>query len=113
VRRAPGITHARLVEMATIDGARDLGLDDVTGSITPGKRADLILVRKDDLNMNPADGVDPFMLLVNAAQPSNVDTVVCDGRILKRGGRLTALDAKELSRTAARTLDELIARVDH
>jgi len=79
-----------VLRMATIDGARYLQLDDITGSLTPGKRADITLIRRDDLNMAPAG--DPTTALVLSAQPANVDTVIVDGRILKRDGRLTALD---------------------
>ena len=43
----------RILELATIDGARDLGIADRVGSLTPGKRADLILVRTNDLNVAP------------------------------------------------------------
>jgi cytosine/adenosine deaminase-related metal-dependent hydrolase len=111
VRRAPGITHKKLVEMATIDGARELGFGDVSGSLTPGKRADLITVRIDELNMSAAEGIDPFMLLVNSAQPSNVDMVVTDGRIYKRHGKLISMDAREISLAAAGALNALVARV--
>lgn len=111
VRRAPGITHRKLVEMATLDGARELGFGEVAGSLTPGKRADLITVRIDELNMSAAKGIDPFMLLVNSAQPSNVDLVVSDGRIYKRDGRLVSLDAREICLAAAGALNALVARV--
>jgi predicted amidohydrolase len=50
----PPVLLTNVIEMATLNGARVLGLDDVTGSITPGKRADVILVRQDDLNMASA-----------------------------------------------------------
>ena len=72
------LSTKRLVQMATIDGARDLGFDKLTGSLTPGKRADLILVRTDDDNIATID--DPYDALVQLAQPSNVDTVMVDGR---------------------------------
>lgn len=98
----------RLLQLATLDGARDLGLAERTGSLTPGKRADLILVRTTDLNMAPVG--DPAYALVYAAQPANVDTVVVDGRILRRAGRFTALDADEIVREAARSLRELRSR---
>jgi cytosine/adenosine deaminase-related metal-dependent hydrolase len=98
----------RALELATIDGARDLGLDDKIGSLTPGKRADLILVRALDLNIAPV--VDAPNALVHAAQPHNVDTVIVDGRILKRGGQLVALDAEQVSREAAESLAVLRAR---
>jgi cytosine/adenosine deaminase-related metal-dependent hydrolase len=89
----------RLVELATIEGAKLLGLGDRTGSLTPGKRADLVMVRTTDLNMAPVR--DPYYALVFQGQPSNVDTVVVDGRILVRGGRLTAVDVAKLTREAA------------
>jgi cytosine/adenosine deaminase-related metal-dependent hydrolase len=85
--------------LATIDGARDLGIAERTGSLTPGKRADLILVRTNDINVAPF--INPALLLVQQAQPHNVDTVVIDGRILKRRGELTALDTEEVIRKAA------------
>jgi 5-methylthioadenosine/S-adenosylhomocysteine deaminase len=84
----------RLLELATIEGARALGLSDVTGSLTPGKRADLILVRGNDLNMAPA--TDPVRMIVQATEPSNVDTVIVDGQVLKRNGKLTRLDPKAI-----------------
>ena len=62
------LTARRLVELATIDGARDLGIADKVGSLTPGKRADLILVRTTDMNMAPVG--DPFEALVSLAQPA-------------------------------------------
>jgi cytosine/adenosine deaminase-related metal-dependent hydrolase len=89
----------RILELATLDGARDLGIAERVGSLTPGKRADLILVRTDDLNVAPF--FNPALLLVQQAQPFNVDTVVIDGRILKHKGELVALDAKEVILKAA------------
>ena len=47
------LTLKRLLQLATLDGAVDLGIADRTGSITPGKRADLVLVRTTDINMAP------------------------------------------------------------
>jgi cytosine/adenosine deaminase-related metal-dependent hydrolase len=89
----------RILELATLDGAKDLGIADRAGSLTPGKRADLILVRTNDLNVAPF--INPALLLVQQAQPYNVDTVVIDGRILKHKGELTALDPAEIIRKAA------------
>jgi cytosine/adenosine deaminase-related metal-dependent hydrolase len=84
------LTLKRLLQLATIDGAVDLGIADRTGSITPGKRADLTLVRTTDVNTAPAG--DPYEAIVSFAMPPNVDTVMVDGRILRRGGKFTALD---------------------
>ena len=62
------LTLKRLVQLATLDGAVDLGIADKTGSLTPGKRADIILVRTTDTNMAPAG--DPYEALVSRAQPT-------------------------------------------
>ena len=86
----PPLTMKRLVQLGTIDGAVDLGIADRTGSLTPGKRADIILVRTTDANIAPVG--DPYEALVSHAQPGNVDTVIVDGRILRQGGKFTALD---------------------
>jgi 5-methylthioadenosine/S-adenosylhomocysteine deaminase len=101
----------RLVELATIEGAKLLGLADKTGSLTPGKRADLIMVRTTDINMAPVG--DPYYAIVFQGQPSNVDTVVVDGRVLARGGKLTAVDVAKTVREAtesARGIDERAKR---
>jgi 5-methylthioadenosine/S-adenosylhomocysteine deaminase len=94
----------RIVQLATIDGARALALDHEVGSITPGKRADVILVRKNDPNMLPV--YDPYFSLVYSGLPSNVDTVLVDGNIIVRHGQLTTLDldtvARETTASAAR-----------
>jgi cytosine/adenosine deaminase-related metal-dependent hydrolase len=92
------LTAKRLVQLATLDGAVDLGIANRSGSLTPGKRADMILVRTSDINMALLN--DPYEALVNFAQPRNVDTVIADGRILQRGGRFTALDYAEVLREA-------------
>ena len=102
------LTAKRLVQLATLDGAVDLNIADRTGSITPGKRADIILVRTTDVNM--ALMADPYETLVNMAQPRNVDTVIADGRVLLRGGRFTALDHAAVVRDAAQSGADLLAR---
>jgi cytosine/adenosine deaminase-related metal-dependent hydrolase len=88
------LTARRVLELATIEGAHSVGLGDQIGSLTPGKRADLIMV--DTRQLNLAVVTDPAHMLVEAAQPANVDTVVVDGRILKRNGRLIAIDVDAL-----------------
>ncbi len=89
----------RVLELGTIEGARSMGIADKVGSLKVGKRADLIMVSTRDVNLGVFG--DPAHMIVTAAQPSNVDTVVVDGRILKRGGKLTAMNAARISRDAA------------
>jgi cytosine/adenosine deaminase-related metal-dependent hydrolase len=102
------ISARRVLELGTIEGARSLGIDQRVGSLKPGKRADLILVSTRRVNMGVF--TDPAQLIVEAAQPENVDTVVADGRILKRGGELTALSEDEILDAAAGSLEGLRTR---
>jgi cytosine/adenosine deaminase-related metal-dependent hydrolase len=88
------MTARKALELGTIESARSMGLDDRIGSLKPGKRADLIAISPNALNM--AVVTDPAHLVLEATGPENVDTVVVDGRILKRGGKLTALDTNEV-----------------
>ncbi|QJD31328.1 amidohydrolase family protein [Methylococcus geothermalis] len=80
----PGI--ADVLRMATLGGAEALGLDKITGSLTPGKRADLIILDTKGANFAPRwDG--PSQIVLNG-QPANVEYVFVDGRALKAEGRL-------------------------
>jgi cytosine/adenosine deaminase-related metal-dependent hydrolase len=85
-----------------------MGIGDAVGSLTPGKRADVIMV--DTRAVNLAVMTEPAHLLVEAAQPANVDTVIVDGRIVKRGGRLTTVDVGEVVDSAGRALTGLRRR---
>jgi 5-methylthioadenosine/S-adenosylhomocysteine deaminase len=89
----------RVLALATIEGAKALGVADRTGSLRKGKRADLIMVDTRAINIGPF--TEPAYMLVDSAQASNVDTVLVDGRILKRNGELTAIDAGKLMEEAS------------
>jgi cytosine/adenosine deaminase-related metal-dependent hydrolase len=96
-----------LVRLATLGGAEVLGLADKVGSLAPGKRADIIMVRASDLNLAPVR--DPYHAMVFHGQPSNIDTVMVDGRILVRGGALVGVDTARIVRNAtesARGIEE-------
>lgn len=95
----PPVLLTDAIKMATLNGAKALGLDDITGSITPGKRADVIMVRQDDLNMTPAADVESAV--VRVATPANVDTVFVDGRIVKRNKQLVGIDVPKIIKAAA------------
>jgi 5-methylthioadenosine/S-adenosylhomocysteine deaminase len=76
-----------------------MGISNIIGSLTVGKRADLIMVSTRDVNLGVFG--EPAHMLVSAAQPANVDTVMVDGRILKRGGKLTVMDGRQIAEEAA------------
>ena len=78
------LTARQALALGTIEGARSLGLAGETGSLTPGKRADVIMVECAGPNLGVF--TDPAQLLVTAAQPANVHTVLADGQVLKRDG---------------------------
>ena len=102
------MTARQALALGTIEGARSLGLGEVTGSLTPGKQADLILV--DTRAPNLAVFTDPAQMLVAAAQPANVHTVLCAGRFLKRDGVLVTLDPAEIGAAARAALAGVRAR---
>lgn len=104
----PALTLRDVLEFATIDGARALGLDDRIGSITPGKQADLLLIRSTDLNLVPVS--DPVAAVVLAAHEGNVDSVMVDGRFVKRAGRMRA-DPSPLQGRAEESRGRLLAKL--
>jgi cytosine/adenosine deaminase-related metal-dependent hydrolase len=108
-RNELAVTPRKLLQLATIDGARSLGMDAQIGSLTPGKRADIIMVNTRALNLAVlAD--DPAHMLVEAAQPANVDTVIVDGRVLKRGGAMVGLDVADVIRGARQSIADITER---
>ncbi len=92
--RHPAQHHATTTRAAlrwtTLGGARALRLDHRIGSLTPGKQADVVMIRAGDLNIFPSmPGGDPVHAVVMNAESGNVDTVLIGGTIVKRGGQLT------------------------
>ena len=87
-----------MVAMATIGGARALGLADRIGSLEPGKRADIVLVDATGAHMTPLH--DPYAALVYAAHAGDVRTVVVDGRIVVEDRRLLTADADAIKAAA-------------
>jgi 5-methylthioadenosine/S-adenosylhomocysteine deaminase len=82
------LTARQMLAAATVDGAHVAGVEDRTGSLSPGKKADIVLLDARQLNVAPV--IDPVAAVVLSADVSNVDTVIVNGVVRKRGGRLTA-----------------------
>ena len=103
-----------VVSMATIEGARALGLGDITGSIEPGKQADLVLVETDSPNMFPV--YDPYSALVYSAIASNVRDVYVAGECLVKEKKLVREDfakirndlREKMERTAFKDMKNLV-----
>ncbi|AGO54890.1 amidohydrolase family protein [Serratia plymuthica] len=83
-----------LLKAATADGAACAGLQDKIGSLAPGKQADLILIRTEDINLYPSGNA--FGTVVHAAERSNIDTVMIGGRVVKRNGKVLGVDSERL-----------------
>lgn len=84
----------KVIEMATIGGARAINRDKELGSLEVGKLADIIIVETQSLNMNPI--YDPYSALVYSANPSNVQTSIINGKIIVEDKKLKTIDTKEL-----------------
>ena len=100
------LTSREVLEFATIEGARVCGLEDRTGSLTPGKRGDVVVIRCDHSNTYPV--IDPVSTVVHQADTRNVDTVMVDGKILKRDGRLVDADLRRARELAESSLGFLL-----
>ena len=94
------------VEMATIKGAEALGLEDEIGSIEVGKKADIILIDTNAANMVP-DSSTLSSNVIYSANGSNVDTTICNGKILMENRKLTVLDEEEIFAKAKQAIKEL------
>ena len=100
------LTSAEAIAMGTIKGAEALGLDDEIGSIEVGKKADIILIDTNCANMMP-DSSSLSSNIIYSANGSNVDTTICDGKILMENKKLTVLDEQEIYKKAREAIDEL------
>ena len=109
--RAPeqiSIPCREALQWATVNGAAMVGLGDRIGSLAPGKDADIVLLRADDLNLVPV--VDPVASIVLHAGAGNVDTVLVGGRVLKRHGGLLRGDLARRASELAETSQRILAR---
>lgn len=95
-----------MLEFATLGGARQMGIDGITGSLTPGKKADIILTRMDSVNMSPV--TDPVAALVFYADANDIDSVWIDGVARKRGGKLTGISWPDVRKRLNASRDHIL-----
>jgi cytosine/adenosine deaminase-related metal-dependent hydrolase len=93
--------------IATRDGAEAMGLGELTGTLAPGKQADVVCIRTDGLNFAPAP--DPVAAVVLHGGRADVDTVLVGGRVVKQGGRLIEADVSRARRLAEESRERLMA----
>jgi cytosine/adenosine deaminase-related metal-dependent hydrolase len=99
-----------VLEFATIQGARACGLEAKTGSLTPGKEADIVLIDTDSLNLIPMNN--PKGVVVECAHVGNVDTVIVGGRVVKRDKRLVGVGLQQVRARVDASRDALFRRAN-
>jgi len=104
----PFMTSRDVIECATIEGARANGLLHKTGTLTPGKEADILMLRTDRPNILPVN--DPIGAVVWGMDTSNVDSVFVAGNALKRDGKLLSVDLDDLRRKAYEVRDYVLTK---
>ena len=102
------ITTRDVLDFATFQGASSIGLDHLTGSIAPGKQADLLLVRANDINNMPLN--DAIGTLVLGADPRNIESVLVAGHARKWSGELVGVDLEKLRRETTESRNNIINR---
>jgi cytosine/adenosine deaminase-related metal-dependent hydrolase len=107
---ATGLLTARqMLDIATVNGAHVAGLESRTGTLTPGKKADVVLIDARSINMFPIH--DPYAAVALCADVSNVDTVIVNGAVVKRSGKLLA-DVDRARILVESSRDYLLGRVE-
>jgi cytosine/adenosine deaminase-related metal-dependent hydrolase len=104
----PLLTCREVLEFATIEGARCAHLDGKVGTLTPGKDADILMLRADRLSLWPLNNAPGTV--VNLMNPGNVDTVFIAGKVKKWRGELVGVDLPRLRRTAQEARDAVMRR---
>ena len=100
------LTSNEALAMGTIKGAEVLGLEQEIGSIEVGKKADLILIDTNNANMVP-DSSATSSNIIYSANGYNVDTTICDGKILMENRKLITLDEEKIYKKARKAIEEL------
>jgi 5-methylthioadenosine/S-adenosylhomocysteine deaminase len=104
------LTSRDVLEFATLEGARACGLDHKTGSLTPGKEADIVLISTDSMNLIPMNN--PVGGVVEFANAGNVDSIFVAGKARKRNGKLLDVDFASFRKKVDAARDGLFARAD-
>lgn len=99
-----------IVKMATLGGARALNMDQKVGSIEVGKKADLVILETESVNMQPI--YDYYSAVVYSANQSNVDTVILNGEVLVRNKKLLRADFNEIRRNFMEISAEIRNKAD-
>lgn len=102
------LTNPDLLRLATMGGAKALRWDDEIGSLEKGKKADMILLDRDKLDVLPS--YDPVFMAASNAGASQVKTVIVDGEIVVENGKLTMIDEEELLAKVKERAPKIVSR---
>jgi len=105
----PLLTAREVIGFATTDGARVTGLEGKVGTLTPGKEADIVMLRTDLPNVLPFNNA--YGAVVAHMDTSNVDTVLVAGKVMKRNGKLVGFDMKRVAELADRSRNYIVGKV--
>lgn len=95
-----------ILKMATIEGAKVLGMEDEIGTLEPGKKADMIFIKTDKLHLCPENDV--CANLVYSANGADVESVMIDGKIIMQNRKMINLDEKEVIRQVKKIAKRLL-----
>jgi 5-methylthioadenosine/S-adenosylhomocysteine deaminase len=104
----PLLTAKEVVEFATIEGAKDNRLDKKAGSLAPGKDADIVMLRTDQINVMPVNNA--YGAIVLGMDTSNVDSVFIAGKLMKSQGRLVGVDLNRVTRLLNQSRDYILGK---
>ena len=105
------LTAEKALEMATIDGAKAIGMEQKIGSLEAGKKADLIMLNLNDVTMTPKKSC--ISNIVYSGNTSAVDMVMVNGKILLQNGEFTSVDEEAVYRSANETLNRLTEKSNY
>ena len=102
------ITPYEILEMATINGAKALGLADKIGTLEVGKDADIVLINKNIAEMTPLNNI--FSALVFSMPDRAVDSVYCQGKQLLEDGKLLTIDEEDVIKNINKQWEDILRR---
>lgn len=107
----PMVSVQDILECATVSGAANAGLVDKCGTLTPGKDADIVMIRTDDINLYPSNHA--IGTVVAAADVRNIDTVIIGGRIRKFRGKMAGINMEKFRQLADESRNYLFAKAGY
>ena len=110
--KAPAMVSVRdILECATVNGAANAGLGDKCGTLTPGKEADIVMVRTDEINVYPSNNA--IGTVVAAADIRNIDTVIIGGKVRKFRGNMIGINMERFRQLADESRNYLFAKAGY